>query len=67
LDLFVLLQPNSYSRRLLDVAEAAALLSAGRLAQSSSSVTWPVLLPVHDSLRDAYVGAAQVSVGAMCY
>lgn len=60
LDLFVLLQPASYSRRLLDTAEASSLLSVGRLALSSSGVMWPLLLPVHDALRDAYTGAAQV-------
>jgi hypothetical protein len=65
LDLFVLLQPASYSRRLLDAAEASSLMSVGRLALSSSGVVWP-LLPVHDALRDAYCGLAQVSACYVC-
>jgi hypothetical protein len=59
-DLFVLLQPASYSRRFLDAAESSSLLSVARLALSSCGVAWPLLLPVHDALRDAYVGVAQV-------
>jgi hypothetical protein len=59
-DHFVLLQPRSYSKRLLDAAEAATLASAGTLALANSRVTWPLFLPVHDALRDAYTGAAQV-------
>lgn len=62
LDLFVLLQPASYSRRFLDAAESSSLLSVARLALSSAGVAWPLLLPVHDALRDAYIGAAQVCV-----
>ncbi|KAF6256674.1 hypothetical protein COO60DRAFT_1640552 [Scenedesmus sp. NREL 46B-D3] len=45
-----------YSRRLLDAAEAGSLLSVGRLALSGSGVVWPLLMPVHDALRDAYWG-----------
>jgi hypothetical protein len=59
-DLFVLLQPASYSRRFLDAAESSSLLSVARLALSSAGVAWPLLLPVHDALRDAYIGVAQV-------
>jgi hypothetical protein len=66
LDLFVLLQPASYSRRLLDAAEASSLMSVGRLALSSSGVVWPLLMPVHDALRDAYCGLAQVSACYVC-
>jgi hypothetical protein len=62
-DLFVLLQPASYSRRFLDAAESSSLLSVARLALSSAGVCWPLLLPVHDALRDAYVGVAQVIAG----
>jgi hypothetical protein len=65
LDLFVLLQPASYSRRLLDAAEASSLMSVGRLALSSSGVGWPLLMPVHDALRDAYCGLAQVWRGSL--
>jgi hypothetical protein len=36
-------------------------MSVGRLALSSSGVVWPLLMPVHDALRDAYCGLAQVS------
>lgn len=60
-DLFVLLQPASYSRRFLDAAESSSMLSVARLALSSAGVCWPLLLPVHDALRDAYIGVAQVS------
>lgn len=67
LDLFVLLQPASYSRRFLDAAESSTLLSVGRLALSSCGVCWPVLLPVHDALRDAYLGVAQVSSSAQSW
>jgi hypothetical protein len=59
-DHFVLLQPRSYSKRLLDAAEAATLASASALALTNSRVTWPLFLPVHDALRDAYTGNAQV-------
>jgi hypothetical protein len=62
-DLFVLLQPASYSRRFLDAAESSSLLSVARLALSSAGVAWPLLLPVHDALRDAYIGVAQVGLG----
>jgi hypothetical protein len=62
-DLFVLLQPASYSRRFLDAAESSSLLSVARLALSSAGVAWPLLLPVHDALRDAYIGVAQVRLG----
>lgn len=65
-DLFVLLQPASYSRRFLDAAESSSLLSVARLALSSAGVAWPLLLPVHDAVRDAYVGVAQVRLGVEC-
>lgn len=60
IDHFALLQPESYSGRVLDVNEAAALVSAAALAVAGTGVTWPVLLPVHDALRDAYTGVALV-------
>jgi hypothetical protein len=63
IDHFALLQPESYSGRVLDVNEAAALVSAAALAVAGTGVTWPVLLPVHDALRDAYTGVALVRAG----
>ena len=63
MDHFVLLAPDSYSRRLLDMSEASTLMSAGGLAVAGSGVVWPLLLPVHDALRDAYMGVAQVRWG----
>lgn len=41
-------------------AEASTLLSALRCALDTCGLPWPVLLPVHDALRDAYWGAASV-------
>ncbi|WIA40073.1 hypothetical protein OEZ86_013488 [Tetradesmus obliquus] len=59
------LHPASYSRRLLDAAEASSLMSVGRLALAGGGVGWPLLMPVHDALRDAYCGTAQVGCGSV--
>jgi hypothetical protein len=47
-------------QRLLDDQEAAGLLGAGALALHNCRVAWPLLVPVHDPLRDAYRGVARV-------
>ncbi|GLC52842.1 hypothetical protein PLESTB_000674500 [Pleodorina starrii] len=60
LDAFLLLHPASFSRRILDETEAGSLLSAAALALSASGLGCPLLLPVHDGLRDAYWGLAVV-------
>ena len=39
-------------------SEASTLLAAITAALDSMDLPWPVLLPVHDALRDAYWGAA---------
>ncbi len=48
--------PDSYSGRILDEEEAHTLLSAGAAALSHLKLAWPVYIPVHDALRDAYRG-----------
>ncbi|GLI70976.1 hypothetical protein VaNZ11_016079, partial [Volvox africanus] len=58
LDAFLLLHPASYSRRILDETEAGTILSAAALALGAASLSCPLLLPVHDGLRDAYWGVA---------
>eukprot|EP00200_Dunaliella_tertiolecta_P011843 CAMPEP_0202375186 /NCGR_PEP_ID=MMETSP1127-20130417/5894_1 /ASSEMBLY_ACC=CAM_ASM_000462 /TAXON_ID=3047 /ORGANISM="Dunaliella tertiolecta, Strain CCMP1320" /LENGTH=363 /DNA_ID=CAMNT_0048972577 /DNA_START=65 /DNA_END=1153 /DNA_ORIENTATION=- len=60
LDHFCVLVPHSYSRRLLDEDEANTLLAALRCALDGAGLPWPALLPVHDSLRDAYSGTAAI-------
>lgn len=64
MDHFALLAPTSYSRRVLDADEAATLLAASALAAGAAGVAWPLFVPVHDALRDAYHGMAQVGGGA---
>ena len=39
-------------------SEASTLLAAMTMALDSMRLPWPVLLPVHDALRDSYWGAA---------
>ncbi|KAK9830325.1 hypothetical protein WJX72_011020 [[Myrmecia] bisecta] len=56
--LFITLAPASYSRRILDEQEASSLLSALAVALSSTQVSWPAFLPVHDPYRDACWGIA---------
>ncbi|EFJ47013.1 hypothetical protein VOLCADRAFT_92551 [Volvox carteri f. nagariensis] len=58
LDAFLLLHPASFSRRILDETEAGSLLGASSQALSAAGLSCPLLLPVHDGLRDAYWGAA---------
>ena len=38
--------------------EAHTLLSAAAVALSHARITWPLLVPVHDAVRDAYQGVA---------
>jgi hypothetical protein len=57
----VVLAPNSYSGRILDEEEAHTLLSAGAAALSHLKLPWPVYIPVHDALRDAYRGIFALS------
>lgn len=55
----VVLSPDSYSGRILDEEEAHTLLSAGAAALSHLKLPWPVCIPVHDALRDAFRGFAR--------
>ncbi|KAL4859894.1 26S proteasome non-ATPase regulatory subunit 13 A [Chlorella vulgaris] len=55
---FLLLMPDSYSGRVLDEGEASTLLSAAAVALSHAHISWPMLLPVHDAVRDSYRGVA---------
>ena len=55
----VVLSPDSYSGRILDEDEAHTLLSAGAAALSHLKLPWPVYIPVHDALRDAFRGFAR--------
>lgn len=41
-----------------DEEEATTLLSAASCALADSRLPWPLLMPVHDALRDAYWGCA---------
>ena len=43
--------------------EAHTLLSAAAVALSHARIAWPLLLPVHDAVRDAYWGVAAGSGG----
>jgi hypothetical protein len=43
--------------------EAHTLLSAAAVALSHAHIAWPLLLPVHDAVRDAYWGVAAGSGG----
>lgn len=47
--------------------EAHTLLSAGIVALSHVSLPWPLFIPVHDPLRDAYRGAAVTASGAVVH
>lgn len=42
---------------LQDESEARAVLSCVTAAMSGSARAWPVVVPVHDGLRDAYWGS----------
>lgn len=53
-----MLAPESYSGRVLEEEEAQTLLSAGAAALSHLHLSWPLFIPVHDALRDAYRGVA---------
>lgn len=50
----------SHMPHLQDENEANCLLAAITVALDQVGLSWPVLLPVHDALRDAYWGAAVV-------
>lgn len=56
---------QSYSRRLLDEDEAAVLLSGCSTALASTRLPWPLLLPVADGLRDAYIGCCALQGGGL--
>lgn len=47
--------------------EASALLSALATALNSCRLVWPVFLPVHDPLRDAWWGIAISGLGTVHY
>lgn len=55
------ISPESYSGRVLEEEEAQTLLSAGIVALNHLKIEWPILVPIHDPLRDAYRGAALLS------
>eukprot|EP00891_Asterochloris_glomerata_P001378 jgi/Astpho2/1378/fgenesh1_pg.00025_%23_11_t len=58
-DTFLLLEPMSYSKRVLDdIQEATLLLSALAAALHTCQVPWPAFVPVHDAQRDAHWGIA---------
>lgn len=40
--------------------EGQTLLSALAIALTAAGIAWPALVPVHDTLRDAWVGVAAV-------
>lgn len=54
----LILSPDSYSGRILEEEEAHTLMSAGAAAISHLRLPWPLFIPVHDALRDAYRGVA---------
>lgn len=60
----VVLSPDSYSGRILDEEEAHTLLSAAAAALSHLKLPWPVCIPVHDALRDAFRGVTQQVVSS---
>ncbi|KAL3137852.1 hypothetical protein ABBQ38_005105 [Trebouxia sp. C0009 RCD-2024] len=65
---YITLEPNSYSKRILNPQdEASALLSALATALSNCRLTWPAFLPVHDPLRDACWGIAISGLGTIHY
>ncbi|PRW58940.1 serine threonine- kinase Nek1 isoform X5 [Chlorella sorokiniana] len=61
---FLLLTPDSYSGRVLETEEEHTLLSAAAVALSHAGCPWPLLLPVHDAVRDGYRGVAVVQPSA---
>ncbi|DBA79153.1 TPA: hypothetical protein ACH3X1_008985 [Trebouxia sp. C0004] len=64
---YVTLEPNSYSRRILNDQEASTLLSALAAALSNCRLAWPAFLPVHDPLRDAHWGIGAAGLGTVHY
>ncbi|KAL4425754.1 hypothetical protein ABPG75_009770 [Micractinium tetrahymenae] len=61
---FLLLTPDSYSGRVLEEEEVHTLLSAAAVALSHTRITWPLLVPVHDAVRDGYRGVAVAAASA---
>ena len=61
---FVELAPRSFSGSVMNSGTASSLLSAGALALASLAPAnprasrWPLLVPVHEPMRGAYVGCA---------
>ncbi|KAL0053211.1 hypothetical protein WJX82_002504 [Trebouxia sp. C0006] len=64
---YVTLEPNSYSRRILNDQEASTLLSALAAALSNCRLAWPAFLPVHDPLRDAHWGIGAAGLATIHY
>lgn len=60
----LLLAPASYSGRVLDEQEAHTLLSAASPALGHQQLSWPLVVPVQDAVRDAYQGVAVGPGGA---
>lgn len=60
---FLRLAPNSYSGRVLDEAEAHTLLSASAAALGHTGLALPLLMPVHDALREGLQGLALARSG----
>ncbi|KAK6927129.1 Rab3GAP catalytic subunit, conserved domain, partial [Dillenia turbinata] len=57
---FLVIEPQSASRVILDAPEASKLLSAVAIALSNCSSPWSAFVPVHDPSRKAYIGIQNI-------